>query len=71
MELYGLKSIIVGVYVPTEDKSKFFTQLLNELSSFSYQSWCLMGDWNGVTSPVIDRTSKKQVKIKGTTKIFL
>lgn len=41
--------MVVGIYVPNEDKSKFLEYFLNELISFTYENWYQLGDWNGVT----------------------
>ena len=64
IELNGVKMMVLGVCAPFEGKNKFYEKLLEELSAYSYISWCLLGDWNGVTTPMLDRTSEKQLKMK-------
>lgn len=45
---------------------------MEQLTSFTYENWCLLGNQNGVTSPTHDRTSSKGIKpSQGKLQVFI
>lgn len=58
MKYRGTKFIILGLHVANEDKMKLFN-LIDQLTMFSYENWCLMRDCNRIVTPQFDRTSDK------------
>nr|GEZ82414.1 hypothetical protein [Tanacetum cinerariifolium] len=60
--LDGIKTLVLGVYTPHQQKGEFFRYLMDLLANYSYSSFCLLGDWNGVVSPLSDKSSEKEIK---------
>lgn len=57
----GEKVIIAGVYAPNEKKSIFFKNLEKKLLDYLEKSKILLlGDFNGVINPLIDRTGENK-----------
>lgn len=56
------KYMVVGLYAPIEKKDPFFVKLNKELSAYNYEKTLIMGDWNGVICPELDRKSEKKIK---------
>lgn len=47
IKVNGIKTMLVVIYITNEDKSKFLDYLIDQLTSFTYENWCLLCDWNG------------------------
>lgn len=60
MVFHGEKIVVVGIYAPNEKKSAFFLELDNILMEWMDQKMILMGDFNGVVTPNMDRLTKRQ-----------
>lgn len=56
------KCLMVGIYAPLDKKDQFYTNLNEELSKVNYEKTLIMGDWNGVVNPEIDRKSERKIK---------
>lgn len=56
------KCMIVGIYAPIEKKDSFFVNLNKELKEHYYEKTLIMGDYNGVICPELDRKSSKKIK---------
>uniref|UniRef100_A0A670II65 Reverse transcriptase domain-containing protein n=1 Tax=Podarcis muralis TaxID=64176 RepID=A0A670II65_PODMU len=61
----GEKIIVVGIYAPNDKKSAFYSELGDKLMEWMDQKMILMGDFNGVVSPNLDKLTKKQEKKEG------
>lgn len=60
--LQNEKCLIVGIYAPLEKKDQFFNKLNEMLINHKYVKTLVLGDWNGVVNPAIDRKSEKKIK---------
>lgn len=56
------KYMIIGLYAPLDKKEQFYDKLNKDMCKFSYEKTIIMGDWNGVVDPEIDRKSQKKIK---------
>lgn len=54
------KKLLVRIYVPNGAKEKFFLNLKQKLNAETYNQIIIMGDFNGVTEPLLDKTSHKK-----------
>lgn len=54
------KTLLVGVYAPNGAKEKFFCKLKEMLEGKTYDQTLLLGDFNGVVDPVIDKTPRNK-----------
>lgn len=64
------KTLVVGLYAPNGAKEKFFQLLKKNMDSESYEQIIMMGDYNAVSNPKLD---KAPIKKKGgkSRKFFL
>uniref|UniRef100_A0A8D0B4D1 exodeoxyribonuclease III n=1 Tax=Salvator merianae TaxID=96440 RepID=A0A8D0B4D1_SALMN len=62
IEMNGIKILILGIYAPNTEKQKFFEVLRDKILTFDYENWCLLGDWNGVIGPSMDKLASKDIK---------
>ena len=51
--------LLCGVYVPNRDDPNFFSQLLKDIAQFNNKEIILMGDFNVVLDPSLDRSNSK------------
>uniref|UniRef100_A0A803SU58 Reverse transcriptase domain-containing protein n=1 Tax=Anolis carolinensis TaxID=28377 RepID=A0A803SU58_ANOCA len=56
------KILLVGVYGPHKAKEKFYKRLEKTILDMDYEEIILLGDWNGVLNPQIDRQSGRKIK---------
>lgn len=59
---HGIKSIMVELYTLYQEKAKTFKHLSERLLSYSFQNWCVIGDYNGVVTPWLDKSADKEIK---------
>lgn len=57
------KILIIGLYAPNGAKEKFFGMLKEKLDAETYNQILVMGDFNGVIDPDLDKSSKKRVGV--------
>uniref|UniRef100_A0A8D0CE79 Uncharacterized protein n=1 Tax=Salvator merianae TaxID=96440 RepID=A0A8D0CE79_SALMN len=62
IEINGIKILILGIYAPNTKKQNFFEDLRNSILALDYENWCLLGDWNGVIDPSMDKLASKDIK---------
>lgn len=53
------KILLVGIYAPNGAKENFFTKLKQKLERETYEYIMVMGDFNRVVDPLMDKSSKK------------
>ena len=58
----GRKTMLLAIYAPNEKKQKFYHDLTEKISPLEYESWCLMGDFNGDINLELDKKVSKTVK---------
>ncbi|XP_042314349.1 coiled-coil domain-containing protein 138 [Sceloporus undulatus] len=59
ISLQNKKILLVGIYGPQERKEKYYAGIFNLLSNLDYTEIIMMGDWNAVINPEIDRSNDK------------
>uniref|UniRef100_A0A8D0E753 Uncharacterized protein n=1 Tax=Salvator merianae TaxID=96440 RepID=A0A8D0E753_SALMN len=62
IEMNGIKILILGIYAPNTEKQKFFEDLRDKILTLDYENWCLLGDWNVVIDPSMDKLASKDIK---------
>lgn len=45
------EALISGIYVPNEDKTAFYKEVIYKLLDFIYENWGPLGDCNGIVFP--------------------
>lgn len=58
--LGGKKTLVLGVYAPNGPKEVFFTKLKQKIDQENYDHMIMMGDFNGVINPQIDKQPNKK-----------
>lgn len=58
----GIKTLILGLYVPNEDKETFYKHLMDKLVDLSFDKWSLLGDWKKGIFPFMNGSTEKDTK---------
>ena len=64
VSLLGERVLVVGIYAPNDKKSGFFKELEEKLSE-RHGNIIIMGDYNGVVTPELDRSTTRQGSREG------
>lgn len=58
----GKKCLLVGIYGPQENKNDFYKKIQRKLAKYKYENIIILGNFNGVIQPKLDRSSTKFIK---------
>lgn len=60
VNMNGKKKLVIGLYAPNGAKEKFFQQIKERMDNETYDQIIMMGDYNAVSDPKIDKTPVKR-----------
>lgn len=64
LDTIGGKVLVVDIYAPNGTKERFFQQLQKKLEELVYDHLIVIGDFNGVLDPKLDKFDPEKFKVK-------